>query len=487
MEKTIMPSSWDFGQSITQVIKYSSKGLVGADYGVLVKRAGEEAAHWLKNIDMADDQLPIHVIAMGAKEAYGPNRNGDAFSEAALMKFHPTFVKSGNWFRHHKNKDPKIRYGNIKASFYNKAMRRVELLGLLNLTKEAADKYGGFVADKEAEMIESGKDIPVSMACHIDYDVCSGCHNKARTRAEYCTGDTCKYGGCRDNLTKVAADGHILHVDNPHPHFFDISTVIRPADRIAYGNEAGYLRKAASYGDTIGGAAMAEAYNIVPPLSVWEGDHTDALTVSKIKMAYKLAAIEDTIESNRTRYCDVARAFSLNTPDVELNNLGTVGTEKFAAGLRALADQDIVLPVRTFLRAVLGDGTKYAEFSEIVPGLLPGVYNRLLRQNTLFSEYRNQYNPSQKLASVTQRDWATKLAEHHSLSANLIRRRIALSSIRNIEEPTLLAQNVKLAAVSRQAEKLARDYAMYKLSYLVHKNVNVPFTQELVVLQNYVS
>lgn len=34
MEKVIRPSSWDFGESITQLVKYSSKGLVGHDYGV---------------------------------------------------------------------------------------------------------------------------------------------------------------------------------------------------------------------------------------------------------------------------------------------------------------------------------------------------------------------------------------------------------------------------------------------------------------------
>lgn len=485
MEKIIQPSSWDFGEAITQVIKYSSKGLVGADYSVLVKRAGEKTAHWLKNVEVQPDQLPVHVIAMGATEAYGPNRNGDGFKAATLKNWHDTFVKSGQWFRHHKNKDPKIRYGGIKASFYNEAMKRVELLGLLNKTKEAADKYGGYVADKEAQMIESGKDIPVSMACHIDYDVCSGCNNRARTRAEYCTGDTCKYGGCRDNLTKVASDGHVLHVDNPNPHFFDISTVIRPADRIAYGNEASYLYKAAS-GEILGGAALAEAYNILPPESVWYGISSPAV-LAKIKMAYKLAAIEDNIESNREKYADVARALSFNTSNVDSSILGTVGTEKFATGLRALADQNVVLPVRDFLRAVLGDGQKYAEVSEIVPTLLPGIYNRLLRQNTAFYDVTSAFTPSQKLASVTQRQYAEKLAECYSMAPDNIRRRMALSSIRNIDRPAILTQNLKTATVSRQAEQLARDYAMYKLSYLVHKENNVPFTQELVVLQNYVS
>ena len=79
------------------------------------------------------------------------------------------------------------------------------------------------------------------MACRIPFDVCSGCGHKARTRAEYCKAATCKYGGCHDNLGKIAADGHILHVDNPNPSFFDISNVFRPADRTAYGVKADWL------------------------------------------------------------------------------------------------------------------------------------------------------------------------------------------------------------------------------------------------------
>lgn len=493
MEKIVIPSTWDFGESICQLVKYSSKGLIGHDYSVLVKRAGEEAAHWLQNIMIKDANLvPVHVIAMGATEGYGPNRNGDGFKEAALKRYHDTFVKYGNHYRHHKNKDPKIRYGQVKASFYNPTMRRVELLTALNANKEAAEKYGGFVADKELELIHQGKDIPVSMACKVAYDECSGCGNKARNRSEYCTADNCKYGGCRDNLTKVAEDGHILHVDNPHPSFFDISTVIRPADRIAYGNVADYLQKAAS-GEILGGAALADAYNITTPINVLLDKVANRHTATQLKLAYALAAIEDNIEDNQSRYNDIARAFSLSNSPPDLAPLGAAGTEKFATGLAALADQNIVLPVEDFLRLVIG-GTKYAdklaEYSEAVPGLLPGVFNRLLLSDNLLIEYLddNPYIPSQKLASATQREWASKLSNDHSLELGAVRRRAALAAIRGNETAFLKKATYNSKLVARPvAEALATEYALYKIAYLAHKNVHMPFTQELVVLQNYTS
>lgn len=490
MEKIIVPSSWNLGENITQRVKYSSRGLQGEDYSILVKRAGAKTAHWLKNIDVPDDVVPLHVIAMGATEGYGPNRNGDGFKEAALKRYHDTFVKFGNHYRHHKNKDPKIRYGTVKASFYNDAMRRVELLCFLNKTEKSAEKYGGFVADKELEMIEKGQDIPVSMACKVAYDECSGCGNKARHRGEYCTEDNCKYGGCRDNLTKVASDGHHLHVDNPHPSFFDISTVIKPADRIAYGNIAEYLQKSA--GCLVeGGAALAEAYGICAPPDVWGSIGASKQIVNQLHLTNKLASCEAIIESNRSRYQSIASAFSLNKPAIDLTPMGDIGTEKFAMGLRALADHDVLLPVGDFLRLITPGhyGEKVAEVSAIVSDLVPGIYNRLLEPYMLrsVSFEVSTFTPSQKMASAKQREWASKLAEHYSIAPEHVRRRMALASIRSISEPTLLGRAKYASAISSNAIELAGAYALYKIAYLIHKGGDMPFTHELVVLQNYVN
>jgi len=490
MEKIIEANSWDFGCKVAEIIKVSSNGLSGHDLGVLVKRAGDEFADKIRNVKIADDQIPVHVIAMGSTEGYGPNRNGDGFKEASLKDYHKTFVKYAKHYRHHKNKDPKISYGQVKTSVYNDKMRRVELLIALNKDKEAADKYGGFVADQELETLNKGKDLAVSMACKIAYDVCSGCGNKARTRAEYCNTDDCGYGGCKNNLTKVADDGHILHVDNPHPTFFDISTVIRPADRIAYGNVADYLQKAAS-GEVQGGAALAEAWGVVAPLAVRLESIHDTITAKQVKLAYQLAAIEDGLAEGLTeRDNNLARAFSPEVQgSVDLTPLGTPGSVKLASGLRALAGQKVVLPVRDFISLVMGDsGEKSASVADQVQGLLPGVYNRLIASGNLEDGIcNNPYQSQQGLAPVSQRNWAEKLSGAHSLDADHIRRRVELSAIRNLTAPSLLQNAVtKQAEASGETEKLARCYAFYKLAFLADQQDNVQLTSDLLVRQNYI-
>ena len=305
--KLISPSGWDFDRPAAQLLKISRDGrLTGHDRQTFIKMAsGSENVFlpYLDNVKFAEDEEPMHLVALGAKEAYGPNRNGDGFLEQILRECHPSFVKFAKFYRNHKNKDPKISYGTVKCSAYNERMRRVELLIGLNREKSAAERNGGFVADEELEKLAKGDDIAVSMACRVPYDECSYCGHKARTRDEYCTSSMCKAGGCKDNLTrliKVGNDVHILHVNNPSPTFFDISNVFRPADRIAYGGKADYLMKAAGDGGFMGidGAKLAQDMEVMAPLAVilaqdsmMPGEWTPFLA-EQVKLAHGLAEME---------------------------------------------------------------------------------------------------------------------------------------------------------------------------------------------------
>ena len=187
MEKIIPVGSWDFQMEPTSLIKIASNGLAGADRrAFLEKRAVDNVfADMVSKIALHPGEIPIHTIAIGATEAYGPNRNGDGFDEATCMKQAATFVgkplkdwtkeahNGARFFRHHKNKDPQVSYGYVKAAAYNPRMRRIELLLIGNGTKEAADRNGGFVMpDSTRELLENGKDMPGSMACKVAYDVC---------------------------------------------------------------------------------------------------------------------------------------------------------------------------------------------------------------------------------------------------------------------------------------------------------------------------
>lgn len=235
MIKTVNPR--DHLKPITdppvELIRVSSRGLVGEDLRRFEKRAFIFDRNLLLG-SLKPGEVPIHVIALGCDEFYGPNRNGDAFTKEACRKYHSTFVKYALWYREHNHNDPKKSYGRVIDSKFNEALGRIELIVALNGTKQAAKRNGGLVADKELEALARGDDLGVSMSCFVEYDVCSGCGKKSKNQSEYCTERTCKYGGCKRNLGKTFEDGHTLRVFNPEPLFFDISYVAEPADRIAY-------------------------------------------------------------------------------------------------------------------------------------------------------------------------------------------------------------------------------------------------------------
>lgn len=103
-----------------------------------------------------DNHFMMHVIAMGADEQYGHNRNGDGFPRQALVDRHDTFVKQGCFYREHKNRCPETQgIGLIKHSAYNPTMDRVELLVWGDKRK----------AEEEYEMAKSGSELSFSMSC----------------------------------------------------------------------------------------------------------------------------------------------------------------------------------------------------------------------------------------------------------------------------------------------------------------------------------
>ncbi len=193
----------------------------------LSEKIASEASEWARSVESVPGKTYILVLALGASEYYGPNRNGDGFKESELKKSHETFKTNAHVYRSHVNKDPKKSFGKVVKSFYNDNMHRVELV------LEIDDVKAPDVADK----IKNRETVAVSMGCRIKFDVCSICGNKAPNRKEYC--EHAKY-----QLNDIYPDGRIVFVDNPNPVFFDISVVWRPADR------TGYMLKKVAYNAT---------------------------------------------------------------------------------------------------------------------------------------------------------------------------------------------------------------------------------------------
>ncbi len=474
MVKVFSPSGWDFDVPTAEMVKVASGGLRGYDRAAFVKRASATSNIFLPYLDsvkFAADEIPVHLIALGASEFYGPNRNGDGFKAAACRNYHDTFVKYARFYRNHKNKDPAISYGMVKLSAYNPEMQRVELLVALNAEKSAADRNGGFVADREITKLASGDDLCVSMACRVPYDECSFCHHKARTRDEYCTSSMCKAGGCADNLTrlvKLGSDTHHLHVDNSFPTFFDISDVFRPADRTAWGSRADYLEKAASAGGffEIGGAKTAEDFGLHAPLSVLMAQetpdgHYDRQVFAQVKLCYGLAHLQKQAMDGG----EVRRAFgSQIQPELDFSDLDVGDNIKLAGALAAMADRKIIVSLRDFARL-----TKRAALVPVAGVKLAGVYDRMLDDGSLERRLTNNaYAPAEFLASAKQRNAAESLVPGYSLEKSAVERRSLLSAIRQYSLPStpVASGNEKTAADGTAAEELVRDYACYKAAAL---------------------
>lgn len=319
----------------------------------------------------------------------------------------------------------------------------------------------------------------VSHNCKVSYDVCNSCNNKARTRAEYCDEDSCigprgeKRGGCKHHLTKVCEDGHILGVDNPEPNFFDFSDVRRPADRIAYGGIADYLQKAASAGEVIGGAALAEAWGITSPMSL------NSVADKQYAMARKLAAVEVKIAENLTDKYKASRLQALSLAFMPAQIHAYPAHTKEAEALTALAGAKAVLPLSTFL-SWQNKSEKTAEVAE----RLPGVYTRMIESDgfyPLLDSYA--YAPQPTLPSAAARSWAQKCASVCSIEPQAAECRVVTAALHD-QKPRELRKTSSIRMVG-EPERLAWQYGMYKLAILTAMDPN-DRELELAVLQNYV-
>ncbi len=489
--KYVSPAGWDWDRPVAVPIQYSSRGLMGADRQSFIKSAGHVFLPQLDNIKIAADEIAVHLIALGAYEHYGLNRNGDGFTKQACEDYHPTFVKFARFFRNHKNKpergDP--HFGIIKASAWNDVMKRVELIVGLNAEKSACDRNGGFVADTEIEKLARGEDLPVSMACRVPNDTCNFCGNQARTRDEYCTKTSCDAGGCRDNITrmiKVGGDMHHLGVLNKRPTWFDMSKVFRPADRIAFGAKADYLTKAAAdNGVFVLAEGIKMASDATAPLAVIM--YQDGLPgtwnqriIGQVKLAYALATLEQQEVSGNP---EVYRAFC-QTP-FNVDNLGELGTEKCAQALGALADRKIILNIRDFAE-LSGKSSLTKEAAD----RLPGIYERMRDNETIERAIeQNPYPLSDKLASDKHRAIASLNMSEYSLERTAVSNRSMLSAARFESAPNLKSVFEKCASDNVEANQLAQQYAVYKLDALeriARSDNDFPLTARFSVRQNHV-
>lgn len=493
MVKTTPVEGWDgltHGQPSASIIKMASGGLRGGDLNAFMKRASHCFMDQIGKIDIKPDEVPVHWIALGSHEVFGPNKNGDSFKRATCVEHHPTFTKYARVYREHfKNRDPAYSYGIVKASAFNEAMDRIELIVALNASKSAADRNGGQVADKELEKLARDQDLGASMSCLVEHDVCSSCGNRARNRSEYCLGEHegghCKHGGCRHNLGTVAEDGHLLHVDNPFPVWFDISHVENPASHTAYGNRADYLLSKSA------GELLSEYANQQPVLEAVFESATGGISskwpensppARRAKLAAICAMWEGSLAQAALMHEPASVVGACGLAQEKLASLMALPPVSRQAALEKLASRGIILTFQDWARLQDVPESKI----KMAATHMPQCFRRLQWEMSLRGGVPVELEYVVKSASIgvpeipITLDWYSE----YSLDAGQLRFRAARAALRG--EPHSFAKSGNAASENC---RLSSQYAAYKLAALDEFsscNPDFQLTVRAAVLQNCV-
>jgi hypothetical protein len=332
----------------------------------------------------------------------------------------------------------------------------------------------------------------------VGYDLCSYCGNKAPNVKDYCTGTYegghCKAGGLKHNigsLIEIDNGIHHLHADNPHPSFFDISHVTRPADRIAY--VTGQL-KTASASAVIKSAELAAALCLQVPLDLRLATTTSKTAAAQLSQLYTLAGQEDMAAAGKyAAPVNYGLAFNTTTQDIDTPLPALPDFQyKVAGAMRALVDSRILLPISRFIELFTSTGIeKTADLATLTQLAVPGAYTRLVQSDTCEQQlHNNPYLPA-KTAAAAEHAWAHQLVPTYSVKESDVQNRVQRAAIRGDVVPQFItseAAGVKVASDSYAVRALAEQYCLYKLAFLqAIPETELPLTTALAIIQNYVA
>lgn len=144
-----------------------------------ITKHASEALDYIKAVSPEPGKTLLLLLALGASETYGPNRNGDGFPEfpvpargkvasaakrwfvppgEELTKHYQSFeTNPAHAFKHHANRDPSKASGVVKKAFWNPRMKRVELLASVDNEKDP----------EWVQRTNDGEFVPVSMGCFL--------------------------------------------------------------------------------------------------------------------------------------------------------------------------------------------------------------------------------------------------------------------------------------------------------------------------------
>lgn len=309
-----------------------------------------------------DSQIMVHLVAMGDSDIWGFNKNGDHFSNDALIKYANTFVTNGHVFREHDNTCPSKSIGTIKHAAYDpKGMRRVELLVWLDRDK----------AQQEFDLIKKGSALSWSMSCKVPWDECSICGNRASRVSNYC--DCLKYNLGRYMHEKRA----YAYAKNIHPKFFDISHVANPADRVAryleyIKKDDSDLAKAASSTDVtyVSSTLMAKAagVNLDNRLSLNELIILEKLC--EAETMYKSACEDGSINYKESSIYPFALKQNFTTKEASV-----VKQASPSVFFRKMANSKSIMSFPAWVNYAFDMDSSSPEFKKASALYLPGIFN----------------------------------------------------------------------------------------------------------------
>ena len=319
-------------------------------------KTASEASEYVKTVEPKAGQTILLVLALGAYERYSLNRNGDGFlaapykvgvkppcgtysapdgwiSEEETLLHHYKSFETGKVYQHHQNKDPDKSIGDILKAFYNTYMQRVELL--IGIRNENAPEL--------VERIQNGLYPAVSMGCKIQWDTCSLCGNRAPTRKQYC--DHLKY-----HMREVAANGVHIGALNPSPKFFDLSTVIRPADQTGFAmlkvaEQVYEIRSSAKLGEYLDRTDEKRA-------AIQKISDMDKI-VRGLPVDFRTSPLTEAEGQAIKRYSDNVRPALSKMPDLDPTTITNLSQHPVAEILSTLSAAGIILTTPEFIKLLV--------------------------------------------------------------------------------------------------------------------------------------
>lgn len=415
--------------------------------GELTKQASTIFGKEYSDMKPDDKHVGIHVVALGDAEHYGQNRNGDLFTKKACIEYHPTFVKYGHVFRHHRNKDPETAIGEVKFAAYNEPMGRIELF--IHADKEKAAP--------ELERLEKEGEIPFSMACRVPNDRCTIC-GAMRKHA----GDESECEHVRDHLGEQMEDGRKVGTYNDEPQFFDISFVGRPADRIAWN-----LKVASAL--PLSSVKEAEYEHIKVPDEL--ACDTEA-SRRKLGYAKDIAAMQNQYRGWLSKQASVVTArdgylYELRRVPMSSLDDGTVSSLRelpTKMAFAVLADAGVVMDVPTFFKYATGDDYENVvkPYMEDTAAVVPELIENRVKQGSAASLCTNTdfdaegYKPHVKVELYAALKKASCMDSVPEIA-------VEISGNSNVDRRLLDTKRGKMFNMG-VVEKLAETYASYQLS-----------------------